>query len=223
MTERERKERDHKKQLLRLAKEHEEARELERVQRYHMPSDLGKGSTADYIEVDELEKVPQSEQKKWEKEQMASAVFSFGARDKSGAKDEYELLIEDQIEFIQALQMPGTSFLYFIFEEETKNWCEDHLSNHFKLFLGTKDKIKKEPELTEVQRKRLDIEETKKSLPVFPFRDDLIQAVKEHQVLIIEGETGSGKTTQIPQYLHEAGFTDGGKKKDSTNISNEVL
>ena len=29
------------------------------------------------------------------------------------------------------------------------------------------------------------------------------------QILIIEGETGSGKTTQIPQYLHEAGFTDG--------------
>lgn len=56
----------------------------------------------------------------------------------------------------------------------------------------------------------MDIEETKKSLPVYPFRDDLIQAVKEHQVLIIEGETGSGKTTQIPQYLHEAGFTDGG-------------
>lgn len=76
------------------------------------------------------------------------------------------------------------------------------------MFLGTKEK--KEPELTEHQKKRLDIEETKKSLPVFPFRDDLIQAVREHQVLIIEGETGSGKTTQIPQYLHEAGFTDGG-------------
>lgn len=70
--------------------------------------------------------------------------------------------------------------------------------------------MKKEPELTEMQKKRLDIEETKKSLPVFPFRDDLIAAVREHQVLIIEGETGSGKTTQIPQYLHEAGFTDGG-------------
>ena len=36
------------------------------------------------------------------------------------------------------------------------------------------------------------------------------------QVLIIEGETGSGKTTQIPQYLHEAGFTDGGKKVGCT-------
>lgn len=30
--------------------------------------------------------------------------------------------------------------------------------------------------------------------------------------MIIEGETGSGKTTQIPQYLHEAGFTEDGKK-----------
>lgn len=65
----------------------------------------------------------------------------------------------------------------------------------------------------------MDIEETKRSLPVFPFRDDLIQAVKEHQVLIIEGETGSGKTTQIPQYLHEAGFTDGGKMSVTTFLA----
>lgn len=33
--------------------------------------------------------------------------------------------------------------------------------------------------------------------------------VNIHQVLIIEGETGSGKTTQIPQYLKDAGFCDG--------------
>lgn len=31
------------------------------------------------------------------------------------------------------------------------------------------------------------------------------------QVLIIEGETGSGKTTQIPQYLYEAGFAEDNK------------
>jgi hypothetical protein len=36
------------------------------------------------------------------------------------------------------------------------------------------------------------------------------------QVLIIEGETGSGKTTQIPQFLHEAGLTAGGKKVGCT-------
>ncbi len=35
-------------------------------------------------------------------------------------------------------------------------------------------------------------------------------------MLIIEGETGSGKTTQIPQFLHEAGLTAGGKKVGCT-------
>lgn len=32
------------------------------------------------------------------------------------------------------------------------------------------------------------------------------------QILIIEGETGSGKTTQIPQFLVDAGFTEDKKK-----------
>lgn len=35
--------------------------------------------------------------------------------------------------------------------------------------------------------------------PSLPRRDDLLKAVEEHQVIIIVGETGSGKTTQIPQ------------------------
>uniref|UniRef100_A0A4W3GFG3 Activating signal cointegrator 1 complex subunit 3 n=1 Tax=Callorhinchus milii TaxID=7868 RepID=A0A4W3GFG3_CALMI len=40
----------------------------------------------------------------------------------------------------------------------------------------------------------------------------LLSAVSKHQILIIEGETGSGKTTQIPQYLYEEGYTSGGLK-----------
>lgn len=39
-----------------------------------------------------------------------------------------------------------------------------------------------------------------------------MDAVRNHQVVIVVAETGSGKTTQIPQYLHEAGFTAGGLK-----------
>lgn len=49
LTEREKKEREHKKTLLQLAKEHEKARELENVQRYHMPQDLGKGEKGKYL------------------------------------------------------------------------------------------------------------------------------------------------------------------------------
>ncbi len=37
------------------------------------------------------------------------------------------------------------------------------------------------------------------------------QAVQDNQILVVIGETGSGKTTQITQYLAEAGFTVTGK------------
>lgn len=50
----------------------------------------------------------------------------------------------------------------------------------------------------------------RKLLPVYPFRDELLDAVEKHQALIIVAETGAGKTTQIPQYLHEAGYTNMG-------------
>ncbi|KAH7727285.1 MRNA splicing factor RNA helicase (Cdc28) [Aphelenchoides avenae] len=78
------------------------------------------------------------------------------------------------------------------------------------LTMGGDDKP--EVQLSAQEKKKLTIDETRKSLPVFAFREEFIQAVRDHQVLIIEGETGSGKTTQLPQYLYEAGFCEGGKR-----------
>eukprot|EP00889_Picochlorum_renovo_P003149 jgi/Picre1/30179/NNA_005548.t1 len=51
------------------------------------------------------------------------------------------------------------------------------------------------------------ISEQRKYLPVFSVRDEMIQVIRENQVVIVVGETGSGKTTQMTQYLHEEGFT----------------
>lgn len=76
----------------------------------------------------------------------------------------------------------------------------------------SKEKRMMMQQLSAAEAKAKGIEETRKSLPIYQFRDEIIQAVREHQVLIIVGETGSGKTTQLPQYLHEAGFTKGGMK-----------
>jgi pre-mRNA-splicing factor ATP-dependent RNA helicase DHX16 len=56
------------------------------------------------------------------------------------------------------------------------------------------------------------MEEVRKSLPIYRYKESLLQAIADNQVLIIEGETGSGKTTQIPQYLYEAGYSNGNKR-----------
>ncbi|KAM3875439.1 putative ATP-dependent RNA helicase DHX40 [Diretmus argenteus] len=50
-----------------------------------------------------------------------------------------------------------------------------------------------------------------KTLPIYRQKAKLIQAVKDSAFLVVTGETGSGKTTQLPQYLHQAGFWKDGK------------
>ncbi len=43
------------------------------------------------------------------------------------------------------------------------------------------------------------------ALPITAHREDIVKAIREEQVLIVAGETGSGKTTQIPKMCLEAG------------------
>ncbi|KAG8825302.1 DEAH-box ATP-dependent RNA helicase prp22 [Serendipita sp. 401] len=57
----------------------------------------------------------------------------------------------------------------------------------------------------------LSIEEQRKGLPIYKLKEPLVQAVIDNQVLIVVGETGSGKTTQMTQYLAEAGLAEKGK------------
>nr|GMD43266.1 probable pre-mRNA-splicing factor ATP-dependent RNA helicase DEAH5 [Ipomoea batatas] len=65
--------------------------------------------------------------------------------------------------------------------------------------------------LTFGQRSKLSIQEQRQSLPIYKLKKELVQAVHDNQVLVVIGETGSGKTTQVTQYLAEAGYTTRGK------------
>ena len=74
----------------------------------------------------------------------------------------------------------------------------------------------------------LSIQDQRKSLPIYKLRESLLQAIRDvctpliffdlrtdrleqHQVLIVVGDTGSGKTTQMTQYLAEDGYADNGR------------
>jgi ATP-dependent RNA helicase DHX8/PRP22 len=60
------------------------------------------------------------------------------------------------------------------------------------------------------RRTDMTIKQQRESLPVYRFRSELIKAVQANQLLIVVGDTGSGKTTQLTQYLAEAGFANNG-------------
>lgn len=47
----------------------------------------------------------------------------------------------------------------------------------------------------------------KQSLPIFKEKDAIIDSVRKNPVTIIVGDTGCGKSTQVPQYLIGAGWS----------------
>ena len=49
------------------------------------------------------------------------------------------------------------------------------------------------------------IADQRRFLPVYAVRSQLLRAIAENQVIVVVGETGSGKTTQLTQYLYEDG------------------
>jgi pre-mRNA-splicing factor ATP-dependent RNA helicase DHX38/PRP16 len=54
------------------------------------------------------------------------------------------------------------------------------------------------------------MKEQREYLPVFTCRSQLLNVIRENQITVIVGETGSGKTTQLTQYMHEDGYSEFG-------------
>ncbi len=47
-------------------------------------------------------------------------------------------------------------------------------------------------------------------LPILARRKEIVDAIREHQVVVLAAETGAGKTTWVPRFLHEERFSRGG-------------
>ncbi|KAL6601609.1 hypothetical protein ACP70R_044829 [Stipagrostis hirtigluma subsp. patula] len=51
-----------------------------------------------------------------------------------------------------------------------------------------------------------EVEEARRDLPIIMMEQEIMEAIFENSIVILCGETGCGKTTQVPQFLYEAGF-----------------
>ncbi|XP_010939275.1 pre-mRNA-splicing factor ATP-dependent RNA helicase DEAH1 isoform X1 [Elaeis guineensis] len=195
LTDAEERELRYKKKIYELAKEHLE--DFDDISEYRMPEayDQEGGVNQEkrfaaamqrYRDPDAGDKMnPFAEQEAWEEHQIGKATLKFGSKNGKQAADDYQYVFEDGIDFIKASVMDGVQ-------------AEDELPSE-------------EPDVSSAKSKLEKLQEERKTLPIYPYREELLQAVHDHQVLVIVGETGSGKTTQIPQYLHEAGYSKNGK------------
>ncbi len=134
-----------------------------------------------------------TEQEEWEREQTTKAKAQIAQKERVD-EGNYEYVFDDaqKINFIMDTRLEG----------------EGKALSKEQRFL--------QEQLRAAETKAASIEDTRKGLPIYSFREQLLDAISKYQVLIIVGETGSGKTTQIPQYLHEAGYTKDGLKVGCT-------
>ncbi|KAF7548212.1 hypothetical protein G7Z17_g7208 [Cylindrodendrum hubeiense] len=146
-----------------------------------------------YVEKDEFgqEKFV-TEHEEWEREQTtkAKAQIQRGERE----NEDYDYVLDDA-QYIQ-------------WNLDSRMAGDDQNLTKEQKFLAA--------QIDAAEKKALSIQETRKSLPIYAYRDEFLAALETHQVLVIVGETGSGKTTQLPQYLHEAGYTKNGLKVGCT-------
>ena len=130
-----------------------------------------------------------SEHDMWEKEQLAKVKAQAGDERKRPATQEWEYVIDtnQNIGFV-----PDKALL----QGSAKS----------------REQAILEARIQAAEAKVATMEESRKNLPMYKYKDELLAALNTYQIIIVVAETGSGKTTQIPQYLHEGGYTKDGMK-----------
>lgn len=125
---------------------------------------------------------PKSEQAAWEEQQLAGARLKFGSGTdgKAARGSEYEYVFDEStmIDFAESDTLKGDGIVTGTSAAAAGGGSASDAAATAK---------------TEHEK----LLAVRKTLPIFPYRDDLLQAIADHQVLVVVGETGSGKTTQV--------------------------
>ncbi|KAK5137197.1 hypothetical protein LTR08_000702 [Meristemomyces frigidus] len=135
-----------------------------------------------------------TEHEEWEREQLAKTKAQIVVGDRAN-EGEYEYVFDQ--------------------EQQIKWFSDAKLQGGMSTMQSAEERLLAQ-QLLAAERKAKTMEEKRKTLPVYQYREQFLQAVNDYQILIVVGETGSGKTTQLPQYLYEAGYCKNGMKVGCT-------
>lgn len=92
-------------------------------------------------------------------------------------------------------------------EDETDDRKIEEKETDYKADQKFADHMKETSEASSDFAKKKTMSQQRKFLPAYAAREEVLKVIRENPVVIIVGETGSGKTTQLTQYLHEDGYS----------------
>ncbi|PHH82135.1 hypothetical protein CDD82_6893 [Ophiocordyceps australis] len=192
-------EHDERSETLRLAKEHQ------RIDDYHHGYKIPEEYVTENGKIDVKKKEEALHKRIVERDEMGQEKFV----------TDFELFEREQIAKAPQVKLPQPAsgkYSYVPDVEDLYEKCTKWVKDSTLPGVGEG----KTNAQSEEAKKRVSIQETRQSLPVYKYRKEILGAIEKHQILVIVGETGSGKTTQLPQFLCEAGYTKGGKKVGCT-------
>lgn len=160
----------------------ESVREFQKQNQHYAPpsdADLGRKRKRELLHSKQVPEKRKQYENQWELDQLRKAQEVVSAN-----PDEIQLAESGDYEFV----FDESQFVDFTEEAELAGQDGEEIAP---------------------KQKFSDIQQVRKSLPAYKYRTQFLEAMEANQVLIVVGETGSGKTTQLPQYLYEAGYSNG--------------
>jgi pre-mRNA-splicing factor ATP-dependent RNA helicase DHX16 len=146
-------------------------------------------------------KKEEREDEVWEKQQKIRSLPKYGALNVEKPADKFSLVLENQIDFVQKDILEG-----YVFNnpDADKEKIKKKIMKRYGIQGDKKKNEEDENESSDEEEEKnialnaeeLKIQEMKKireGLPIYSYKDELLAAIRDYQVLVIVGETGSGK------------------------------
>ena len=104
-------------------------------------------------------------------------------------------------------ELAGTKLGDIMGIKKTEQPEDENPDDNYKKGQQFADVMKEGNETSSEFSKKKTLKEQQQYLPIFAARSELLTIIRDNSVVIIVGETGCGKTTQLSQFLHEEGYT----------------